>query len=424
MGAHHIYLQRKLLLSGTALAVLFCAGPVYAQVAGQTQIENVTVTAQRTTQQLQDVPMSVQAITLQQLQIQGIQSGQGLNAMVPNLSVGSDSAPNINTTVTIRGIPEVGLYVDGIWQPDIGFRDAGIVETQRVEILRGPQGTLFGRNTNGGAINYITVPPADKFGIHGSFEIGSYGHRNVDASIDVPLTDTLLTKWTASIHHQGGWLHSLTTQQWYGGTDDKVFRGDVLWQPMDNFSVRLTANQTDTTSTTARGADFVNINPATINTGWTTMYNVAMMNPDYGPYNFWTGSTEWLSRFQSIGGQWSAQYNSVNYPGGRVGKWETVNNEPANSNKIRRKPVHGHDQWDHQPADPDHQSDVLYGAGHPLLHELLRRPDRRHHGHAPVSLQLLDRRAARRRRSLQQQGPLPSGRLLAPYPPAPARVPL
>ncbi len=329
---HSGWLRAGLLVE-VSLMTLLCAGAASAQEQA-TQIENVIVTAERTQQRLQDVPMSVQAITLQQMQIQGISTGADLNAMVPNLSIGSNQANNIDTTVSIRGIPEVGLYVDGIWQPDVGFREGGIVEMQRTEILRGPQGTLFGRNTNGGAINYVTVEPADKFGANGSFEIGSYGRRFVNVSVDVPLSDTLLTKWTAAIQHQGGWLKSVTNQQWYGGYDDKVFRGDIEWKPSSSLTIRLTANQTNSVGTDPRVASFTNITPGTVVPTYTTLYNVAMMNPGYGPYNFWTGSTEWLSRFHAANGQWSAQNNSWNYPGGRVGQWETTNDVPLNSKRI------------------------------------------------------------------------------------------
>src|SRR6185437_9596680 len=166
------------------------------------------------------------------------------------------------------------------------------------------QGTLFGRNTNGGAINYITQLPADKFHFQGDLEFGSYDHRSLDGSVDLPLGDTVLTKWSASIDDQGGWLRSVTNNQWYGGHNDNSFRGDVLWKPTSKLSLRLTGTQSDLVSDSSRVADFTNVNPASVNSAWVTLYNVAMMNPAYGPYTFWNGSTEWLSRFNNIGGQW------------------------------------------------------------------------------------------------------------------------
>ncbi len=335
------------------MATTLYVGTAFAQQ--QDQLESVTVTAQRTRQQLQDVPMTVQAISLQQLKIEGISTGQQLTNMVPGLTVGSSATPGIESQVTIRGIPEVGLYVDGIWQPDIGFREGGMVELQRVEILYGPQGTLFGRNTNGGAINYITTPPADKFGVHGSFEIGSFQHRFVDVSVDVPFGDTLLTKWTAAIHNQGGWAKSLLTGKMYGGHDNKVFRGDILWQPASNFSLRLTAQD----SSIVGSDDYINrIYPGLSDTdyGDHVAYNIAVMNPAYGPYTWYTGSTEWLSRFK-YGNELDPQHDSWGYPNGpagglspnplvncgasvctgpgRVGKWENTMNAPTDSQQYQ-----------------------------------------------------------------------------------------
>ncbi len=362
MRERHSGLEGKRLFAGTAVAVLLCSGPLYAQqappdnpnatgsaaqtndqapttaqqsIASSGQLQEVTVTAERRTENLQAVPMAVTALAAPQLQAQGITSGQALNAMVPNVSIGNNSPTNQGVTVTIRGIPEVGLYVDGFWQPNLGFRQAGLNEVERVEILRGPQGTLFGRNTNGGAINYITQQPADAFHVHGAIEFGSFDHRDVDGSLDVPITDTLLTKWIASIDDQGGWLKSVTNNQLYGGQNNTDFRGDVLWKPTDKFSIRVTGEQSELVSDSTRVADYTNVNPQTVNSAWQTIYNVAMMNPAYGPYNFWTGTTEWLSRFNNIGGQVSCQYDGYNCPGGgRVGKWETTNNEPVLGDRV------------------------------------------------------------------------------------------
>ena len=266
-------------LLGTTATVVLISGAARAQ---QQTLENVTVTAQRVVQQLQDVPMSVQAISMQQMQIQGIQiprvHGHGAQSVC-----GRRRHHGIDTAVSIRGINEVGLYVDGVWQPSQGQQYSSIVQMQRVEILYGPQGTLFGRNTNGGAINYVTVPPADKFGIHGSFEIGDFHRRFGDFSVDVPLSDTLLTKWTAAFHNQGGWAKSVVNQKWYGGNKTETFRGDVLWQPSESFSVRVTAEK-----------DNIVQSPDYIIRDYPTYkyedlqdpyaYDIALMNPAFGPF--------------------------------------------------------------------------------------------------------------------------------------------
>ena len=335
--------RKAALLIGTAAAAALFAGTASAQEKAQaesakresdTQLENIVVTAQRTQQQLQDVPMSVTAITQQQLQIQGVQSGQNLNITIPNLVVGDNSSNGINSSITIRGIPSVGLYVDGIWTPDIGFRQGGLVEQQRVEVLYGPQGTLFGRNTNGGAINYITVPPAKEFHINGSAELGDYQRRFVDLSVDIPLTDTLFTKWTAAIHDRGGYVKSLANGEMYGGNNTKVFRGDVLWKPSEKFTLRATVNDTKLVFNSAYAEIFLDHPDKNVNISNIAAYNIAMLNPAYGPYTLPAGGATWLPRFAGEGGQWTAQNNSWNWPGGRVGKWENEETQQLQSDRV------------------------------------------------------------------------------------------
>ena len=331
LQAHH----KLTLFVGTALATALCAGAALAQAPEQPQssLETVVVTAQRTEQRLQDVPMSVTAITQHQLEIQGVTSGEALNGMVPNLVVGSNNANGIDSTVSIRGIPEVGLYVDGIWQPDIGFRESGIVEMDRVEILRGPQGTLFGRNTNGGAINYVTSKPSEEYHVNGGVEIGSFAHHYANVSVDIPISDKLLTKWTVAVQDQGGWAKSLVNGEMYGGLNNNVFRGDVLWKPSPDFSLRLTASEDDLIGTPDLIERFNNLQTVGSkgqNISNVYAYNIAMQNPAYGPYSFNTGGTPWISRFGN-GNVWNGQQNGWNFPGGSMGKWQNDETEPLNS---------------------------------------------------------------------------------------------
>src|SRR5690606_20394710 len=139
-------------------------------LTGIAQLEEVIVTAQRRETNLQQTPVSIQSFTAEDLENIGIEAGRDLGIMVPNLvanpSGGGVGAPNFY----IRGLPGVGIYVDGIWQSSWGFLEANMTEVERIEVLRGPQGTLFGRNTNGGAINITTRRPADELGARLSFE--------------------------------------------------------------------------------------------------------------------------------------------------------------------------------------------------------------------------------------------------------------
>src|SRR5690606_17921159 len=178
--------------------------------------------------------------------------GRDVGIMVPNLVAnptgGGVAAPNFY----IRGLPGVGIYIDGIWQSSWGFLESNFAEVERVEVLRGPQGTLFGRNTNGGAINITTRAPADEFGVRMGFDVGEFNRRYATASVDLPLSDRLKTKWMLSSRKHDGYIKSLTVPRSLGNQDDQLFRFDMLWEPTDTLSLRFTANDEDKRGTEPR----------------------------------------------------------------------------------------------------------------------------------------------------------------------------
>ena len=134
------------------------------------------------------------------------------------------------------------LYVDGVWQDPFGFQQTNFIEMERVEVVRGPQGTLFGRNTNGGAVIMTTRKPADEFGARVKLDVGDFNRRDVQLAVDLPITDTLKTKFIGATFKNDGFLEGLTTPWDFGAQDDTVLRLDVLWEPTDTFSLRVTHN--------------------------------------------------------------------------------------------------------------------------------------------------------------------------------------
>ena len=291
------------------------------------QREEVVVTAQRRETNLQQTPISIQAFSAEDLEMANLDSGADLSIMVPNLianpSGGGVGSPNFY----IRGLPGVGIYIDGIWQSSWGFLESNFSEIERVEVLRGPQGTLFGRNTNGGAINITSRAPADEFGVRASFDIGEYNRRYASAAVDLPLSDTLKTKWLVSSRKHDGFIRSLTVPRSLGNQDDQMFRLDVLWEPTDTFSLRFTANDEDKRGTEPRIIRITNED-----------------NAQYVRYNVLAGNPEFLARARAVdpsfpespfaslfpSNRFTPETHMPGFPGGEVGKWQTKSDSPAN----------------------------------------------------------------------------------------------
>jgi outer membrane receptor protein involved in Fe transport len=212
--------------------------------AASAQLEEIVVTATRRETDLQSTPLSIQAFTAEQLELGGITNGRDLGIMVPNVVL-NPSTGGGQARFAIRGLPGVGLYIDGVWQDGFGFQQLNFDEFERVEVLRGPQGTLFGRNTNGGAVNMTTKRPGDEFGARVKLDVGEFNRRDASIAVDLPLTDTLKTKFIGATSKNDGFIEGLTTPWDFGSQDDTVLRGDILWEPTDSFSLRVTHNEED-----------------------------------------------------------------------------------------------------------------------------------------------------------------------------------
>jgi iron complex outermembrane receptor protein len=216
------------------------SGLTYQAAYAQEGLEEIVVTATRREQNLQEIPISIVAITGENLEVQGLDSLEDVGNNIPNLNI-QGGALTSSTQFRIRGLPGVGVYVDGVWQVNTnGFLTQDFVDIDRVEVLRGPQGTTYGRDAVGGAIRIWTRQPGEEFGGTITATTGTYDRRDVKGSIDVPISDNLRTKWTASSVFRNGYIDSVTNSQSYGGMDQDVFRGDILWTPADNLSFRLT----------------------------------------------------------------------------------------------------------------------------------------------------------------------------------------
>ncbi len=159
-------------------------------------LEVIMVTAQRREENLQDVPIAVSVVSSEQLESRQITNLLNLKALAPNLLVSKYPNSNVATQVAIRGgvtingamywEPSTGLYLDGVYLGKAVGSVFDVVDAERIEVLRGPQGTLYGRNTMAGAVNLITRAPTGEFAANASVEIGNYGHNVQKLSFDLP----------------------------------------------------------------------------------------------------------------------------------------------------------------------------------------------------------------------------------------------
>jgi iron complex outermembrane receptor protein len=213
-------------------------------------LEEVTVTAQRVEQNLERVPISVTAASGKELEDKGVTDLNSIVGAIPNLQIGSSPVGgNAAAQVYVRGVGQISytatqeadvpIYVDGVYiaRPIASVFD--LIDVDRVEVLRGPQGTLFGRNALGGAVQIITQEPTQTFGGFAEVVGGSYGRRDLDAAFNTPLTDTLSARITASHREDGGYTRSLSTGIDGNNTNDNLVRGQLRWQPDDATDVLL-----------------------------------------------------------------------------------------------------------------------------------------------------------------------------------------
>ena len=273
----------------------------------QEGLEEIVVTATRREQNLQDVPISIVAVTGDSLQLRGLDSLERVSQAIPNLIVTGGGGGTGQTNFTVRGIPNVGTYVDGVWQVGTnGLLTEGFVDIDRIEVLRGPQGTEFGRDSTGGAIRIWTKKPSDTYNADVSATVGSYQRHDVTASVDLPIvTDKLLTRITGASLSRDGYVKSLTTGASGGNIDQQIFRGDMLWTPTDKLTWRFNYQYDSNKSIEPRLQDAVF-------KGTYPQAGQAVGVPDL---------------YEAAGaGAYNAITMTAGYPGGQVGEWQNRSN--------------------------------------------------------------------------------------------------
>ena len=242
--------QAASLLSGFFCLTL-APGALAAQATPPTvtEVQALVVTAQKRSENIQDVPISIQAFGAQDIQALGIKSSVDLGAVTPNVDIALVAGPGNQPIITIRGIglndydtnnagPN-GIYVDEVYLSSPASQSFATFDLDRIEVLKGPQGTLYGRNTSGGAINFVTAKPTDTYTGDLHAEYSSFNTFNLEAGVGGPIAPGLDGRVAFVENHSSGFFHNDLTGHSENGTQNYGVRAMLLWKPAEALKVLL-----------------------------------------------------------------------------------------------------------------------------------------------------------------------------------------
>ena len=251
--------KRLLASSGLAAAMVLSNVAVAQQSEDEPVFEEVIVTAKKREQSIYEVPAAISAFSFETIERQGIQSLVDIGKFVPNLNVTTFTAGHTSSANPfIRGIglqdhliftdPGVSVYVDGVYLGRQVGQNWSLSNIERLEVLRGPQGTLYGRNSIGGAINIITRRPGTYEGARVGLEAGSRGRVNADFYSDINLSDQVALSLNGAFKRRDGigeFLNLPAADAEVGELQDISARIALLWEPSDTFSILVAADGND-----------------------------------------------------------------------------------------------------------------------------------------------------------------------------------
>ena len=216
---------------------------------GQSDHEEIVVSARRRAETSQDVPLAISVIGGEHIDNTGTFNVGRLQQLTPTLQFYSSNPRN--TAVNIRGIGApfgltndgieqgVGIYVDDVYYSRVASATFDFLDVAQIEVLRGPQGTLYGKNTSAGAINITTRQPTFDFEGRAEVSIGNLGFKQAKAAVSGPLSDMLAARVALSATSRRGTIYNVTTDNWVNEQDNLGLRGQFLWRPSDALDVTL-----------------------------------------------------------------------------------------------------------------------------------------------------------------------------------------
>ena len=214
--------------------------------------EVIIVTARRRQETAQKVPLAISVIKADSIESTGNFNVVKLQQLAPTLQVYTSNPRNTSVNIRGLGVPfgltsdgfeqGVGIYVDDVYNSRVAAATFDFLDVSQVEVLRGPQGTLYGKNTTAGAINITTNQPTFDFEGRAELSLGNLDYRQAKLAVSGPLSDTVAARLAVATTSRRGTLYNVATQRWINEQDNIGLRGTVLWKPADNLSVTLSGD--------------------------------------------------------------------------------------------------------------------------------------------------------------------------------------
>jgi iron complex outermembrane recepter protein len=214
--------------------------------------EEIIVTARRRQESAQDIPVAISVIGGEHIDNTGSFNVGRLTQLTPTLQFYSSNPRN--TAVNIRGIgvpfgltndgieQGVGIYVDDVYYSRVASATFDFLDVAQIEVLRGPQGTLYGKNTTAGAINITTNKPSFNFEGKAELSVGNYGFKQAKAAISGPISDSIAFRLALSATNRRGTIYNVTSDKWIQSQDNIGLRGQLLWQPTETVDVTFSGD--------------------------------------------------------------------------------------------------------------------------------------------------------------------------------------
>lgn len=270
-----IAVKTTLMLSASCVSASMLPGVAAAQDASdEPTLAEIVVTAQKRSENLQDVPIAISAFTAEALGERNVSDVATIGKLSPNVNLDSGAFTSSSSVLSafIRGIgqsdfsinfdPGVGVYVDGVYLGRTAGANLGLSDVERIEVLKGPQGTLFGRNTIGGAVNIVTASPTKELAFTGELTAGSYNRLDFRGMVSGPVSDTLSASLAFATKNRDGYVKRIpfdttgylidstyfiprvASSDREGGMGEYTLRGKLQWEPSDTITSTLSVDYT------------------------------------------------------------------------------------------------------------------------------------------------------------------------------------